>query len=819
MASIVKGTIGDQPVELNNAATESTLLQMLALAKQDSAVLRNMAAKAGVDAKAIEKASKNLEQQNKASADAGGSLTSLAPKASLLGGFLMDMGASAMKTMGNLVEFGDELMEGKARASDFFKALKDLPLGLGLLATVFQKAMQYQERNLDVYRQISSTGAGLNGSLAELRTKASGLYLTLDEFANVMKTNGDTFKSLGGSASAGSEAFININRRIMKSGLGDNLLNMGYSFEQVNNLLGGYLRVSGDGLRIGRDSAKEQERLAKAAANYGKELDFMARLQGESREALEQKMQAEAQEASWQLHLAQMDEEGREKANMALMRANAVGGKGAMDALKASIMGFAAPFSEEGKNFVSLFGAGTKAIETMARTVKDGTKAEEASGKLDKLMAQAVAGNIRDMKGLQNVINAMGLGGTDMARGIMDVVKANTEYIKTGRVSAEEIEKAIQETKRRQAADQKAADAANQNEKRMKELGNQINQALMPVMELLARYGNRVVGEFMKFINTIDLPKLGQELAKFMEGVMNYAKNLFSEEGRTKIMNDIKHWFQLLLVELKLALIPWYTEADAEEERKRLTKDKEIYDARAKSVEELKEIARLEARQKLLENTDSLKTINQAIQNDQEKLKALKENKDLSDEEKRTQQEEINRRIKANQENKQMLERLDDTTRTQALNETKARIARMKASATLATAGQETYRERRTRESAEINEQQAAIDAMGANPMGVGVRHGGSIGATGNVLENFGTGTRITAGGKEGMLTEQQMTNLAKGSADTGAAQAQERLANAIIALNKSQAMTNQLLAQSVEYQRRYLEGTSRFGNQFARAY
>jgi len=272
MAQTVKGTIGDQPVELINAATEATLAAMLAIAKQDSAVLRAMAQKANVDSKAIEKASKAMEENSKQAGSAGNSMGETASKASLLGGFLLDMGSATMKTMGNLVNFGDELMEGKARASDLFKAFKDLPLGLGLLASIFEKVMKYQEKNLDTYQAISGTGAGLNGSLAGLRTQASSLYLTMDELTNMYKKNGDVLQQLGGSATSGSKALIGINQNLQRN-FGPELSKLGYTFAEVNDLLGNYLRVSGDGMRVDKDSTEEQARLAKAAANYGKELD------------------------------------------------------------------------------------------------------------------------------------------------------------------------------------------------------------------------------------------------------------------------------------------------------------------------------------------------------------------------------------------------------------------------------------------------------------------------------------------------------------------------------------------------------------------
>jgi hypothetical protein len=95
-------------------------------------------------------------------------------------------------------------------------------------------------------------------------------------------------------------------------------------------------------------------------------------------------------------------------------------------------------------------------------------------------------------------------------------------------------------------------------------------------------------------------------------------------------------------------------------------------------------------------------------------------------------------------------------------------------------------------------------------------RHGGSLGATGKLIENF-RDTPLIVDGPEGVLTEPQMINLVKGAMNTGNAQAQNNMANAFTALNKQQAMTNQLLLQSIEMQRKIAENQPGWSNRFAR--
>jgi hypothetical protein len=817
MASNVTGDLGGQPIELNNAATESTLAALLAVAKNDSMILRKMAEKAGVDAKAIEKASKALEAQGKAAGNAGGGVADLGMKANLVGGFMADMAASVSKTMGNLINFGDELMEGKARASDLFKAFKDLPLGLGLLAQMFEKVMKYQERNLDIYQKISSTGVGLNGSLASLRTTASSMGLTLDEYANVVKNNADVMTKLGINAGSGSRAFSKINEQLTNQNTG--LLELGYTYEQVNNLLGGYLRQSGDAVRIGKDQNAEQTRLAAAAARYGKELDFLSRLTGESREAIEAKMQAESNEASWQMQLAQMAPEQRQKAMEALARAEAVGGKGAMDALKASIMGFAAPFSEEGRMYVATMRGGTQAIEGMAKAVKDGRTAAQAQGDLDKLQAKAMASNLKDIKALGPTIAAMGQGGTESSKALMELTSRAAEFEKKGMKSEADMLKGIIDARNRQDADKNAAAAAVANERSMKQLSNQINLALMPVMELLAKHGNAVVQSFVKFITEVDMAAFGKKLADLMNQIANYTKNIFSESGQQKIVNDISYAFQRMIIAIRKKLDPTFDDVDALNAIEQLDKDKAIYDRRAQADNKIQELENKYNAAKSMKEGKKLEDLEKQYKEEGDRLAKLKDKKD-----KTAKDEDDIATIEKNRAGELKLIKGMQALKLENLDPTKV-IAEYEAAAKkLEQARNEKTSDDKDAEIAKWQKENPWTAALmdpfmlkKAIESTFGGREKTSLGETGNIIENFGSGTPMVLHGEEGVVNKKQLENIAKGGENAGAARAQEMLASAFTTLNKQQAMTNQILGQIADYQRRFLDTQGRFGNQFTR--
>lgn len=803
----VKGTIGDQPVELNNAATETTLAALLVLAKKDSATLTAMAIKAGVDAEAIKKAAQSMQASAAQNQRGGGGseLGETAKSASLLGGFLLDMGASVMKTAANLGALTGELIEGKARASDLFKAFKDLPLGLGALAGLFQFVMKQQESMYDAYKSISSSGAGLNGELIGLRKQASGLYLTLDELVGMYKKSGDVLTQLGGSATSGSAALLAINQTMKNSGLNSELLNLGYSFVDVNDMLGKYLRVSGDGMRAGKNVEKEHSRLASAAATYGKELDFMARLTGESREALEAKMQAEAAEASWQAHLNSLEPAQREKANMALIKANAIGGKGAMDTLKASIMGFAAPFSEEGRNYVATMQGGTKAIEGLKDVVLDGSSATASKGKMDKLMAAGLAANIRDMKGFGNIVAAMGQGGAEGAKGLMELQAIVNKYNSTGKVSQEQLEAEIKAVVEKQELDAKNAKAAVDNEKRMKELSAKINEALQPALEKLTTVANDLVKRFSDFVTDKGV------LARVQEGLdklADFIKLTFSDPE--KAWAKIAGFFQELLAKFfkyfAQSKLGNYLFGDLAGEYERDAKVNEM-----RGMDQAKMLALI---QKEKDGTLNKET----------EAPELAKMRDIMREGRQALGNQFVARAKEIEKQDTLLEAKKRYGKK--YNKTDEEVDHdynwsLSGLQEIGKSMDEIQKEYKA-QAEEVRRQGKDIATGKEGRIDIKPKYNNGTVGTGALIQDFKGGTDVELHGKEAVLTEAQLTamvkNIQSSAAANGGANVQNALANALMALNSQQAMTNQLLVQSVDMQRKIAESQpSWMGNRFAR--
>ena len=114
--------------------------------------------------------------------------------------------------------------------------------------------------------------------------------MTLDQFTNLMKTNGETFAKLGGTANDGAKAFVKASNSLLSSDAGTKLRALGFTTEEVNQGMLNYLSITG-----GRSRAELQDTaaLTKSTTVYLQELDQLAAITGKSREEQQKKVKAE----------------------------------------------------------------------------------------------------------------------------------------------------------------------------------------------------------------------------------------------------------------------------------------------------------------------------------------------------------------------------------------------------------------------------------------------------------------------------------------------------------------------------------------------
>jgi hypothetical protein len=475
----VTGSIGNEYVELNNAATEATLKQLVqAVQKQAGSgaagAVGSTAGAAGVNTAAIEAA----KAAAKAQKELGEKADNLKKTFSALAEGMMDLGG--------------KLLQGTDKSSDLFSAFERLPGAAGLVASGFAKVARFQEENLVAYQKITDAGVNFGGSLTDMRTAAASTYMTLDQFAGLMKRNSETFAKLGGTAEQGARAFTGMSNSLMKSEAGDNLRALGYTSEQVNEGLAGYLANTGARTK---QEMQNTAAITKGAGEYLTQLDGLATITGKSREEQEKALKQANANAAYEQFKMGMSEEQRAAYDKGMAEMSAKFGKAGEDLFKSQAMGLP-PMTEAAQKLQALSPEVAKASQGMADVGKRGGSAAETF----KLSAQATEGAANAAKRLSGVAGALSFSTDSTSQAMMGLTKesnrARAQGTETAAAGEKQQREIAEEQKKRQESEAKAA---VENQKAMQELGQSILSILMPAIKLLTA----VINPLAKFVSAV----------------------------------------------------------------------------------------------------------------------------------------------------------------------------------------------------------------------------------------------------------------------------------------------------------------------------
>ena len=165
----------------------------------------------------------------------------------------------------NLIKaFGD----GTGTLTDMVSAIPGIGSVLGMFTG-------YLDNTLTVFQQLSSSGASFNNNLTLLRTSAAGAKVSLESFASLIGSNTEGLAAFGGTVTQGAIMFGKA-RTALNKYEGD-LLNMGLTFEEINEGLMDYMTLNRAG---SRGQQQDMAALAEGSAMYSKSLLTLSKLAG-----------------------------------------------------------------------------------------------------------------------------------------------------------------------------------------------------------------------------------------------------------------------------------------------------------------------------------------------------------------------------------------------------------------------------------------------------------------------------------------------------------------------------------------------------------
>ena len=407
----VTGDLGGQPIQLNNAATEATLKQLLAAM---TVIANNTGKDKGSQAKskaelekelkkladaaknqtrqtdAATKAHKNLNQSLADSAAQSKRAQELAEKSEQATVFAMDKLEQFGHTARDSVIKLTNVMSSFAGMGNSFSGaaatFNNIPVIGGMLGTVFGAVAGAADKLYTSFKTAGSVGASFGGSISAMNTAASGAGLTFDQFAGVIKNNAADLAVFGGSTGEGAKRMANMAKQLRSNtgalaGTQDDLARLGYSAEDIN---AGFAKYSSMMAKSGGLQGKSDIELAAGTANYLKQLDAVAKLTGQTKDAQEQENARRMADAKNRQMLARLGDDAA-NAQTFLNTIPASMRKGAEEYFATGVAQ-----SQEAKEFVIMFGEGAEGVRRAGEEARrTGKFSQESAVALDRGLRNA----------------------------------------------------------------------------------------------------------------------------------------------------------------------------------------------------------------------------------------------------------------------------------------------------------------------------------------------------------------------------------------------------------------------------------------------
>lgn len=405
----VTGYFGDQPIELDNAATESTLKELVAavnaMAKAKGGGGSGDAKKAADEVKKLatnaQTASKNFQQLSQAEKDAikatkentkaqeenTEAQEALLKATEAFAYSLQNVGKTAERLVLGMTDLMSTFANIGNSASAAASSLSAIPMVGGVLSGVFGAVAGAAEKMIGSYQDAAGSGVTFSGSLNEMQRSASAAGLTIDAFVGIVQNNTEGLMMFGGSAEEGAKRLASMGKEIRNSAIGDQLLRLGYSTEDVNGGMAKYVSMIS---RYGAQEGKTTRELALSAGEYMKELDGLARLTGQSREALQAEQEARLMDAQFNAML-----QGKTEEEITMLQNFVSSFPQAQQAAVKEMLATGNITSDAGIKFQAMFGQSANEIMRMGQVIQQTGRVSEQS------LNNAYDNSLREQKAFQ----------------------------------------------------------------------------------------------------------------------------------------------------------------------------------------------------------------------------------------------------------------------------------------------------------------------------------------------------------------------------------------------------------------------------------
>jgi hypothetical protein len=407
----VTGKIGDQEVQLINAASEATLQKLLeAFNKANgtgSGGGSSGSSAGGAGSGAVGKAATGTATALSKAGEAVGKFAgAVADATGKLLGFAGNIIGGTAKVM---LDLSKELLMGGDRVSDFTAHLSNLPSIFGVLGGLVHSLSSYIDKTIDTFRSLSQVGANFGNDITTMRQTAAQSGMSMDRFAKFVQQNSEAFANLGGTVTQGAKRFGELSKNMREGQAGQRLMEMGFTIDELNETLVTYANINS---RMGRDRQLSDRELIESAGIFGEELNKSAAASGLSRQSLMKGVDAMSKELSIQALKARIPKDKQQAFEVGLTQiidTFKIGGPALLEGAKgfvSSAEGIAmTAVSPEIMNTMKLYAEGSlDATEAQNRMI---TEAKAQREKLLKMSAAEIDAREKSMPGFKTAYAAV----------------------------------------------------------------------------------------------------------------------------------------------------------------------------------------------------------------------------------------------------------------------------------------------------------------------------------------------------------------------------------------------------------------------------
>lgn len=376
-----------------------------------------------------------------------------------------EVGGTAKATGGALTDLTGKLLQGGVRVSDVTNILQrefnragdagsGLSKTLGVASEILGDMATYVQEGVDVFRDLSKSGANFNNDVIELRNNAANARLSLSDFQDVVKNNTKSFAGLGGTVGGGAKVFSEFSKSFFDSRAADNLRLLGYTSKDVNEMMA--TQLAGMTKRELAETGGQQAAMDRLE-RMGKEMDAVSKLTGQRRDELDKELRKNREDAQ------------RRAAIEGFILA---GGKNAREAMDASTVAFQKAGPTFAKAASDMITAGRPLTDEARDAV--GTMSGEVQSALMEARKATQEGRVEDAKNASDRAAALYAAQSatketyDLAGQGVEAFKAKIEAVDYGKrlqEAAEEFKKAgMNETEAIIAANKKLGDQVKKDQ-------------------------------------------------------------------------------------------------------------------------------------------------------------------------------------------------------------------------------------------------------------------------------------------------------------------------------------------------------------------